>query len=189
MGFFKRTYTEQEVVAGCANNQRFFQEKLYRQFFPTMLHMCMRYTQDEDKAMQIVNNGFLRVFKKIDTFQFKGSLEGWIRKLVYHAMADYFKANQKSMHFLVFEERDQTIKEEATSSMYFEDLMGLVRKLPPATQQVFNLYAIEGYRHPEIAKELDISVGTSKWHLAEARKKLKKLIEQNSKQLRLMDSN
>ena len=177
--FFKKTYSEKEIVAGCADNQRFFQEKLYRQFFPAMMQMCLRYTNDRDKAMEIVNNGFLRVFKKINTFQFKGSLEGWIRKLVYHAMADYFRANQKYIHFLVFEDHDESIPEVATSNMYFEDILRLVQSLPPATQQVFQLYAIEGYRHPEIAQQLHISVGTSKWHLSEARKKLKALIQQN----------
>jgi len=178
----KRTeYTDEDLVHGCVQNSRSFQEILYRKYFSKMMHMCLRYTDDRDKAMEIVNNGFLRVFKKIDTFSFKGSLEGWIRKLVYHSLSDYFKKNSKYLHFLVFEERDAKVTESALDKIYAEDILKMVDTLPPATQKVFKLYAIEGFTHVEIAKKENISVGTSKWHLSEARKKLKKLIEQNNK--------
>ena len=93
----QKTYSEQDLVAGCVRNERRFQELLYRQYFPKMMGMCMRYTKDRDIAMQIVNNGFLRVFKKIDQFSFKGSLEGWIRRLVYHSVSDYFKKHSTTI--------------------------------------------------------------------------------------------
>jgi len=141
----------------------------------------MRYTSDRNIAMEIVNTGFLRVFKKLHTFQFTGSLEGWIRKLVYHSLSDYYKKNSKYLQFLVFEERDRSVEEEALSNIYAEDIMKMVEKLPPATQRVFKLYAIEGFTHVEIAKKNSISVGTSKWHLSVAREKLKELIENNNK--------
>ena len=80
---------------------------------------------------------------------------------------------------MVLEERDKPLQETALSNLYMEDLLKLVERLPPATQNVFNLYAIEGFTHVEIGKKIGISEGTSKWHLATARKKLKKLIEQN----------
>ena len=183
MRFFKKTYTDEEIVEGCIANERFFQEKLYQQHFPVMIGMCLRHTNDRNEAMEMVNNGFLRVFKKLNTFEFKGSLEGWIRKLVYHSMADYFRKNKKYGHFLVFEEFDQPINEKATSSLFFDDLLAIVKKLPDATQRVFTLYAIEGFKHPEIAVKLNISVGTSKWHLSEARKRLRILLEQNTSKL------
>ena len=72
----RKDYSDEELVHGCVQNSRIFQEVLYRKYFATMMHMCLRYTDDRDKAMEIVNNGFLRVFKKINTFSFKGSLEG-----------------------------------------------------------------------------------------------------------------
>lgn len=177
-----RSYSEKEIVAGCADNERFFQELLYRQFFPAMMRMCMRYTDDRDKAMQIINNGFLRVFKKIATFQHKGSLEGWIRKLIFHSISDFFKKDAKYLHFLVFEEKETAIAAKANSNMYLEDILAMVKQLPPATQKVFQLYAIEGYTHVEIAKQLDISPGTSKWHLSAARKKLQQAIIKNNNQ-------
>lgn len=175
-----RNYSEKELVEGCLRNERNFQELLYRSYFDTMMSMCMRYTDDRDTAMEIVNNGFLRVFKKLNTFSFKGSLEGWIRKLVYHSLSEYFKQNSRYLQFLVFEERDANINENALGKLYEEDLLKLVDTLPPATQHVFRLYAIDGYTHPEISKMSGISVGTSKWHLSAARDRLKQLIEKNN---------
>ncbi|MEM8908821.1 MAG: sigma-70 family RNA polymerase sigma factor [Bacteroidota bacterium] len=175
-------YSEKQLVEGCIRNDRRCQELLYRKHFQTMIGMCLRYTDDREVAMEIVNNGFLRVFKKLDTFSFKGSLEGWIRKLVYHSLSEYFKKNAKYLQFLVFEERDAKIQEDALSQVYVEDILKMVDLLPPATQEVFRLYAIEGYSHVEIAERIDISVGTSKWHLSNARKKLQLLIKNNNNQ-------
>lgn len=172
----KKELTEKELVEGCVRNERYCQEQLYRRYFERMMRMCMRYTSDREVAMEIVNTGFLRVFKKLDTFAFKGSLEGWIRRLVFHSLSDYFKKNAKSVHFLDIEDRDAPIREDAYNNLYLEDLLQLVELLPKATKEVFYLYAIEGYTHVEIAKQINISVGTSKWHLATARKKLKQLI-------------
>lgn len=177
MAFFgKKTYTEQELVEGCTANDRRTQEVLYRRFFPEMLRMCLRYTRDEDTAIEIVNNGFLRVFKKIHTFAFKGSLEGWVRRLVYHSMADYYRDNARYLHFLVLEERDQSVPERGHENFFEEDILRAVRTLPPTSQEVFRLYAIEGYSHAEIAQNLHMSEGTSKWHLSTARQKLRDLL-------------
>ncbi|MBV6438546.1 MAG: sigma-70 family RNA polymerase sigma factor [Haliscomenobacteraceae bacterium CHB4] len=177
MAFFgKKNYTEQELVEGCARNERRAQEALYRRFFPEMLRMCRRYTRDEDTAIEIANNGFLRVFKKIHTFAFKGSLEGWVRRLVYHSMADYFRDNARYLHFLVLEERDEAVPERGHEVFYEEDILRAVRTLPPVSQEVFRLFAIEGYSHAEIAENLSISEGTSKWHLSTARQKLREIL-------------
>ena len=175
----KRTYTDQELVQGCTKNDRKHQEILYRKCFDSMMHMCLRYTDDRDIAMQIVNNGFLRAFKNIAQFSFKGSLEGWLRKIVYHSLSDYYKKHSKYIQFLVFEEKEEAIPETALSNMYAEDILNLVKELPPATKMVFQLYAIEGYPHKEIADQLNISIGTSKWHLSTARKTLKRLINKS----------
>lgn len=176
----KKTYSDQELVQGCAKNDRKFQELLYRKYFSSMMYMCLRYTEDRDIAMQIVNNGFLRAFKKIDSYAFKGSLEGWIRKIVYHSLSDYYKKHAKYVQFLVLEEKEKAIPDTALSNMYAEDILGMVNELPPSTKQVFQLYAIEGYAHKEIAEKLGISEGTSKWHLSAARKTLKRLINKST---------
>ena len=173
---FKRTYTDEELVAGCVANERIWQERFYRRFFPTMMDMSLRRTNDREEAMTIVNNGFLRVFKKIHLYSFKGSLEGWVRRLVWHSLADHFRGKPKSIHFLVFEERDEVASGSPAQNLYFDDLVKMVDLLPNATRDVFRLYAIEGFSHKEIGQRLGISDGTSKWHLSSARKKLKELI-------------
>lgn len=175
--FGKKNYTDQELVDGCVRNDRRMQEAFYRRFFPEMLRMCLRYTRDEDTAIEIVNNGFLRVFKKLHTYAFKGSLEGWVRRLVYHSMADYYRDNARYLHFLVLEERDEVVPERGHDVFYEEEILKAVSTLPPVSQQVFRLYAIEGYSHAEIADNLSISEGTSKWHLSTARQKLRDLLE------------
>lgn len=172
-----KKWTEIEMVEGCVRNDRRAQEALYRQFFPEMLCMVQRHTPDEDTALLVLNNGFLRVYKKLHTFAFKGSLEGWIRRLVYHSMADYFRENARYLHFLVLEDHDNAVPEKGHDRMYEEDLLKAVHNLPPASQQVFRLYAIEGYSHAEIAETLNMSEGTSKWHLSHARQKLRDHLE------------
>ena len=177
-----RQYTEKELVDGCIKNSRQHQERLYRKFFPAMMRMCMRYTKDEDDAIMIVNDGFLRVFKKIDQFAFKGSLEGWIRRVVFNSISSYFRKNSKYLQFFVFEENAMAIPSKETMTnvlddMFYDDLLQRVNQLPDRQKMVFRLYAIDGYSHIEIAKTLNIPLGTSKWLLSEARKVLRSMIE------------
>ncbi len=141
--------------------------------------MCYRYTSDQDKAMIIVNDGFLKVFKKLNTYQGKGSFEGWIRRIVFNALSDYFKKENRYLKFLILEEKDKPQLSTNSDNLYYEDLLSMIDQLPYASSEVFKLYAIEGYSHKEIAQKLSISDGTSKWHLSEARKKLKELINRN----------
>jgi len=168
--------TAEKVISGCCQNQRQSQEQLYRHFFPIMERMVRRYTQDEDQLIDILNNGFLRVFKKIDSYKYAGSFEGWVRKIMFHSVSNYFRGKKTDVKFLVFDD-DPMINETASSNLYFEDLMAFVGELPDKHHQVFHLYAIEGYIHKEIGKQLKISENTSKWYLSEARKLLQEKIE------------
>ncbi len=170
------TYTEKELVEGCIRNDRRCQEVLYRKYFDTMYRMVRRYADDPELAIEIVNNGFLRVFKKLETFTFSGSLEGWVRRLVFHAMSDHFRRQPKQVHFIDLADRDAPQNGNVLNDLYFEDIVKLVEMLPDSSRQVFWLYAIEGYAHAEIAQRLHISEGTSKWHLSMARQKLKELL-------------
>ena len=183
-------FNELDIAKRCAQNERQAQEHLYRRFFPPMLQMCLRYTDgDRNRALEILNDGFLRVFKKIHLYEGRGSLEGWIRRLIFHAISDYFKQNKSYLDSIVFSDDLQEIKmppyavlkNEATggvlSELYYDDLLKVIDLLPPATCKVFKLYAIEGLNHHEIGEQLNISVGTSKWHLSSAREQLRKLLE------------
>lgn len=172
----KPQWDEGSILEGCRENDRFAQEQFYRRFFQPMVRMVLRYTKDRDVALEIVNNGFLRAFKKIDKYSGKGSLEGWLRKLVFHALSDYFKKAKSDIHFLNLEEWDAIRQDSPTDQLYYDDLVKLINELPDASRRVFYLYAIEGYSHAEIAELQQISIGTSKWHLSNARKILKQLI-------------
>ena len=172
--------TVEDVIQGCINNERKAQETLYKEFFPAMMSMCYRYTHDPDKAIEIVNNGFLRVFQKIHLFKHEGQLGGWIRKIVFHALSDYFRSRQSSVRFMVIEDREYSVNPSANEQLYYDDLMDLVNGLPRTTKNVFIKYAIEGYNHREIGEIFNISEGTSKWHLNNARKLLKKKLAQQS---------
>ena len=143
--------------------------------------MCLRRTDDSDVAMSIVNDGFLRVFKKIHLYSFKGSLEGWVRRLVWHSLADHFRGNSKTLRFMGLEDRDAPTNGHIAQNLHLEDLLKMVDELPPTTREVFQLYAIQGYNHREIGERLGMSDGTSKWHLATARKKLQQMIEVQEK--------
>jgi RNA polymerase sigma factor (sigma-70 family) len=172
-------YSEKQLIEGCRDNQRHFQEILYKQYFPKMMAMCMHHTNgNQADAMDMLNAGFLKVFQKIGTFEFKGSFEGWIRRIVYHAIVDHYKQNAKHSHFLVLEEKDDKVESSGLQNCYVEDLMQLLEYLPPTTQKVFKLYALEGFSHKEIGETLNMSDGTSKWHLSTAREKLKKLLQE-----------
>lgn len=173
----KKKNTEAELIEGCVQNDRRYQEMLYKKHFPTMMRMCMRYTRDQNVAMEIVNTGFLRVFQKIHTFAFKGSFEGWVRRLVFHSLSDYFRKESKSIRFLDISEKDKPIGDVALDKLYYEDIIALVNQLSGSTREVFWLFAVEGFTHVEIGKKIGISSGTSKWYLSEARKKLKVLLE------------
>ncbi len=176
MSYHERKYIEAEVVAGCIENDRYAQELMYRKHFAAMYHMCLRYSNDQETVLEIVNDGFIRVFKKIGQFEFKGSLEGWIRRIVFHAVADHFRKKPAQWVEVMFEEHDQADNTTALDSLYADDLLGLVEKLPNATRSVFYMYALEGCSHADIAEQLGISVGTSKWHLSNARAMLKTML-------------
>lgn len=173
MAAIQPTFTDEALVAGCATNDRLWQERLYRKFFPVMYRMCLRHTGEEEEALEILNAGFLRVFTKIATFEGKGSLEGWIRRVVFHALADHYRKKDRQVHFLSLEDWDTPAEATPLQTLYYEDMVRLIDRLPNATREVFWLFAVEGYTHAEIGEQLGISAGTSKWHLSNAREKLK----------------
>ncbi len=131
--------------------------------------------------MTVVNNGFLKVYKKLDTYAFSGSLEAWIHRIVYRSIADHYRntANRHS-HTTLYNDFDRLAEENLLDQLYFQDLLNLARRLPPATYKVFSLHLLDGFKHNEIAEILNISVNTSKWHLAQAKKTLRQILKTNS---------
>lgn len=136
-----------------------------------------RYIDHTEQAEEVLNNGFLRAFQKIEQYTFQGSFEGWLRKIVFHAVSDYVKQNSRYNEKIMLVEKDQYVEKDHADRMYYNELLEMVQSLPVATRSVFNMYVMEGLSHKEIGKVLGISEGTSKWHLSEGRRILKDKIE------------
>jgi RNA polymerase sigma factor (sigma-70 family) len=176
--FFDNVHENNDIINSCQQGDRNAQERLYRDYFKVMMTICLRYTRNNEDAVEVLNNGFLRVFKNIRRYDSsKASLYTWIRTIVINSCLDFVKQKQKldNVHELN-EDLEVHIAPEVISKMKGEELLEEIRKLAPATQAVFNLYAIEGYNHKEIGQLLGISAGTSKWHLSVARRTLQQLI-------------
>ncbi len=170
---------QDSIIKGCQKGDRKAQEQLYKNYYQAMITLCLRYTKNDADAVEVLNTGFFRVFKNIGQFnQGKASLYTWIRAIIINSCLDSIKAKQKARQYY---EIDEAVEVEIPADVFNKikatELLQLVRRLPPATQGVFNLYAIEGYSHKEIAGMMGISEGTSKWHLSEARKSLKQMLE------------
>ncbi len=170
-------YAEAELVEGCKKGLPQYQRALYDQYSRKMYGLCQRYADNTDDAQDILQEGFIRVFRKVDTFRGQGSFEGWIRRIMVHTSIEHYRRN--SRYFMVEVEQAHGVELEATvlSSMGRDEILQLVNQLPVGYRTVFNLYVIEGYTHQEIGLMLDISVGTSKSQLSRAKKILQEKIE------------
>ena len=171
-----------DIISGCKKGDRKAQEKLYKNYYRAMMSICLRYTRNDEDAVEVLNNGFLKVFKNIQRYDSKQArLYTWIRTIVINSCLDFIKQKQKLEKVEELNEGVEVhIHPEVISKMKTDDLLDQVRRLAPATQAVFNLYVIEGYNHKEIGALLSINEGTSKWHLSEARKNLQQLIKEDN---------
>jgi len=168
------------LLEGCLANNRKAQEALYRQFYGFAMTIALRYSRDEHDAADIMSHAFVKIFKSIHSFDAqKGSLHAWIKRIVVNEGLDHIKSRERfSQNVEVETVAEPEVANAALEQMGAEEIMNLVKRLPPATHAVFVLYAVEGYNHREIAERLNISEGTSKWHLSEARKTLQTQLQQ-----------
>ena len=167
-----------QLIKDCKANLRSAQEKLYKQYYIDMLMLCRRYLKSDDLAKDALNAGFLKVFQHIVDFdQNKGELHVWIKTIMVRTCIDLRRKELKFSTLMSTEEsEDIFIPPSILEKLYAEDLLHYIRLLPQATQLVFNLSVIDGYNHKEIAEQLDIGEATSRWHLSEAKRKLRTMI-------------
>ena len=169
--------TDNELIQGCRQTNRLAQKFLYERFFGKMFGIAMRYTQNQEEALEILNNAFLKVFTSLDKYEDNNNLAGWIAKIVFNTAIDHVRRNTKYKQVMDFNvENDASVGNDSLGNLQAEDLYRLIQKLPTSSRTVFNLYVVDGYKHKEISEMLNISVGTSKWHLANARKELQEMI-------------
>jgi RNA polymerase sigma-70 factor (ECF subfamily) len=162
---------EQLLIRGCIAGERGSQSKLYKLYAPVMLGVCLRYSKDKQEAEEIMQEGFLRVFRYIHKYRGDGSFEGWIRRIMVNCALLRFKSKSKLHPVTRINIVQQEISDIENTYSYLatKDLLLLVQSLPPVYRIVFNLYVFEGMKHREIATLLDISEGTSKSNLSDAK--------------------
>lgn len=173
-----------EIIKGCTLGNRKDQERLFKHFYGKMLGVCMRYTKDKDSAQEVVQEGFIKIFDKLGEFDFKGSFEGWIRRIMVNASIDATRKLKRSpirtdeTYLFVEKTQEDNFDFEQLTKLKAEYAVQAIQQLSPAYKAVFNLYVIENYTHKEIGEILNISEGTSKSNLSKAKMKLKKLLEE-----------
>jgi RNA polymerase sigma factor (sigma-70 family) len=174
----KKTVQEKDLVQGCLKQDRKYQKLLFEKYFSDMMSVCMRYARDDDDAKDILQNSFIKVFAKFELFSGEGSLRGWIQSIVVRTAIDHYRRQQRENRNVVSEPEDWEAGEEADieADLAAEEIMKIVQMLPNMQRTVFNLFALEGFSHKEIATQLEITEGTSKWYLCEARKSLKLIL-------------
>ena len=167
-----------ELIQACINGDRHSQSRLYEQFAQKMFAVCMRYSKNREEAEEVMQEGFVQVFKSLRSFKYAGSFEGWIRKIMVYCAIQQYRSKSK-MHPVVNIETTQTeqiCKEDILARIQKKELLQMVQALSPAYRMVFNLYVFEGMKHREIAKELGISEGTSKSNFFDAKQILQKAV-------------
>lgn len=155
-----------------------------------MIAVCLRYLKNREDASEVLNTAFLKVFEKLKQYKSEGSLEGWIKRIVINSSLDFIRSNKAYKNKFVLtdefslygspEKIDQSAINFSDAELYMsrEEIFELISELPPATRIVFNLYVVDDFSHKQVAQQLNISVGTSQWHLSNARKLLKEKINE-----------
>lgn len=181
------------LIDGCLREDRRSQQRVHELFYGKMMAVCLRYTKNTDQAKDILQDGFIKVFRSIDRFNREGSFEGWIRRIMVNTAIDHFRRTKNS-YLLLGEERsiedfgDQDEEDvlaeddqEELLDLKPADVINAMQKLTPAYRTVFNLYVFEELTHKEISEMLGINIGTSKSNLAKAKHNLKKFLTQGRK--------
>ena len=172
---------EKELAEECGKFNRYAQKELYRLYSPKMRSICIRYAKDADEAKDIMQEGFIKVYKNIHKFSASGSLEGWVRRIMINTAITYLEKNKKHRHSVqisneaeMADEMGNNTYDESLSGNYSHELLlQALNNLPEDFRLVFNLYFIEEYSHKEIADLLNINENTSRSRLGRARTQLK----------------
>lgn len=170
---------EQKLIAGCIEGKSWAQRAIYDRFAATMMSVCVRYVTDRDTAQDILQEGFIKLFNKIDTYSGAGAFAGWVRRIFVTTALEYLRRNdalKQSANIDDIENFIENYDETAIQKMSADDIMDCIATLANGYRTIFNLYAIEGYNHAEIAEMLGITETTSRSQFMRARKILQQKI-------------
>src|SRR5438105_1112105 len=166
---------EHTLIEECLRQNNNAQKILYKIFFPKMIAVSLRYLKNKEDSLEVLNTAFLKVFEKLYQYKSEGSLEGWIKRIVINTSLDFIRSNKTYRNNFILtdeflahgsaEEPSQNAVDFSEAELYLstEEIFELVAELPPATRIVFNLYVVDEYSHQRVAKQLNISTGTSQW--------------------------
>lgn len=168
---------DEKLLKECLKGSRSFQEALYRKYARTMYGICLSYANDTDSAQDILQDGFVKIFRKIKSYDGQGSFEGWMRRIITNTAIDHFRKDRKLNNYIEYSDSKYVAE---SSNIYqklnLDQILKYIRKLPEGARIIFDLFAVEGYSHKEIAMKLNISEGTSKSQYNRARNLLQKMI-------------
>lgn len=180
---YKKRASDEELIKLCLEGDRIAHRTLFDRYAGKMMAVCSRYAKNKALAEDILQEGFIRVFRKLDTFKHKGSFEGWVRTIMVNsALKEIAKKHNKQDIISLDQQWDQSFDPEVLAYLGETELLGLIQRLPAGYKTVFNLYAIEGYSHKEIGEQLGIGESTSRSQLVKARNMLKKMVATMQKQ-------
>lgn len=171
---------EQEYLPACMRQERWAQELLYKEYYPLMLPVCQRYANNEDDALDILHEGFIKIFRHIHKYQLGTSLTAWIKRIMVNTAIDFYRKRvRRRTENLDTAYAVQSSEPNALNFLAAEEIIKCLNKLSPSYRSIFNLYVMEGFSHKEIAGKLNISESTSRSNLVKARSKLKALLAKN----------
>lgn len=174
---------EYELVEGCRRQDRIVQRQLYERFAGKLFVVCKRYIKDSDEAEDVLQDAFVKIYQHIDSFRFECPLEAWLKRVVINTALKSLRKQKPWEHTSDVQELALVLPQadESLPALNYKYLLQLIQELPPGCRTVFNLYAIEGYNHPEIAQMLDIAEGTSKSQYARARGLLQQKLQSDKR--------
>ena len=172
---------QQKLIEACIRGERKAQFDLYKAAYSYLMSICVRYTRNPDRAKEVLNIGFLKILNNLNKYNQEIPFKPWIRKVMINTLINEYKkekAHTANVEYIEGYHESDNYSEinEAITKINVDQIYVFISKLPPASQHVFNLYYVEGYKHKEISTMLNISEGTSKWHLNSAREKLKEML-------------
>jgi RNA polymerase sigma factor (sigma-70 family) len=172
---------ELDLITACINRERRAEYELYKLTYSYLMSICIRYTNNKEEAEEVLNTGFLKILRNLTKYRAEIPFKAWIRKVMVNTLIDAYRKEKTRNEQIKYVENyvetsDFSDVNSALTKMNTEQIYTMIRQLPPMSQKVFNLYAIDGFAHKEIAVMLDMSEGTSKWHLSFSRQQLKEMI-------------
>ncbi len=174
----KASFSLNEVLDGCLKNKGSAQKQLYEKYYGFAKSICLRYASNGEEAVEMVNDGFLKVFAKLHMFDRNQSFEAWFKTVLIRTSIDYYRKNHAKVGFVDVDELHYlAYDDELLEKLTAEEILELIQNLPPSYRTVFSLFVVEGYSHAEIAAQLGINEGTSRSNLAKARMKMQEMVK------------